>query len=104
MTNAQVTDSLSEALDHLANVAVLDKTTLAKLTNEISALSMQNKALIEQNKMLIDQNGLLINTIATVSGARQQMKPPPKRNYNKKGNQSNGPRLANTGNNPGNKE
>ena len=74
VTNAQATDSLTEALDHLANAAVLDKTTLAKLTNEISALSMQNKALIEQNEILIDQNGLLINTIATVSGAMQQMR------------------------------
>ena len=104
MTNAQATDSLLEALDHLANVAVLDKTTLAKLTNKISGLSMQNKALIKQNKMIIDQNGLLINTIATVSGSRQQMKPPPKRNYKKQGNQSGGPRPANAGSNQNNKE
>ena len=88
----------------MANAAVLDKTTLANLTNEISALSLQNKALIKQNKILIDQNGLLINTIATVSGARQQMKPPPKKHYNKKGNQSNVPRPANAGSNPSNKE
>ena len=83
MTNAHATDSLTEALDHLANAAVLDKTTLAKLTNEINALSLQNKALIKQNKTLIDQNGLLIITIAVVSGAKHYMKPHTKRNYKK---------------------
>ena len=54
VTNAHATDSLTKALDHLANVAILNKTTLAKLTNEINALSMQNKALIKQKKTLID--------------------------------------------------
>ena len=63
-------DSLSEALDHLANAALLDKKILAKLTNKIILLLVQNKALIKQNKALIKQNGLLINTIVAVSGVK----------------------------------
>ena len=104
VTSAHATNSLTEALDHLANAAVLDKTTLTKLTNEINSLLLQNKALIEQNKTLIDQNGLLINTIAAVSGAKQYMKPPPKRNYKKQGNQSGKANPSNAGSNQNNKE
>ena len=52
-TTTHEVDSLSEALDYLANAAVLNKMTLAKLINDINLLLMQNKALILKNKALI---------------------------------------------------
>ena len=60
-TNNQLADSLN----HLANAAILDKGTMATLTEHIKTLTKHNSALIEQN-------GILINTIANLTNTKAQ--------------------------------
>ena len=57
-------------MDHLANAAVSDKTTMNNLTNQITDL-------VCQNQMLIEQNGLLLKTMANISMANTAMQPQP---------------------------
>ena len=69
VTSENTTTELADALDHLANAAVSDKTTMTNLTNQITDL-------IRQNQMLIEQNGLLLKTMANMSMATTAMQSP----------------------------
>ena len=57
-------NELTDALGHLANAAISDKTTLANLTIQMALIN-------RQNQLLIEQNGMLIATIAALTGAKQ---------------------------------
>ena len=46
-------NQLANALDHLANIVITNKGTMATLTEHIKKLTHQNNALIKQNGMLI---------------------------------------------------
>ena len=69
VTSENTANELADALDHLANAAVSDKTTVINLTNQVTEL-------IRQNQMLIEQNGLLLKTMANMSMANTTMQSP----------------------------